>query len=57
MDLGDFASLMKVVSPTLGEMDVAHLFMQVVLFFMYARIPDSHARSIIHARSQITACK
>jgi hypothetical protein len=30
MDLGDFATLHKQVSPDLGEFDVAHLFMQLV---------------------------
>lgn len=35
MDLGDFASLMKVVSPSMGEYDVAHLFMELV---------DSHGK-------------
>lgn len=30
MDLGDFASMIAVVSPDLSEFDVAHLFMQLV---------------------------
>ena len=30
MDLGDFATLHKQVSPDMGEFDVAHLFMQLV---------------------------
>jgi hypothetical protein len=30
MDLGDFASLLKVVSPSMEEYDVAHLYMELV---------------------------
>ena len=30
MDLGDFASLLKGVAPTLSEMEVAHMFMELV---------------------------
>ena len=30
MDLGDFASMLKTLDPEMGEMDVAHLFMELV---------------------------
>ena len=30
MDLGDFACLVKVVSPSMEEYDVAHLYMELV---------------------------